>query len=41
MAANISDRFWSWEDIIVLIDKAEIDAVHYKCKAILEMPNSN
>lgn len=41
MAANISDRLWSWEDIIALIDKAEIDALTAKRQAILEMPHSN
>ena len=41
IAAKLTDRLWSWDDIIVLIDKAEVEAVQAKRLAILNSPQSN
>jgi IS1 family transposase len=41
MAANVTDRLWSIEDIVVLIDNAEVKAVSAKRSAILASPHSN
>ncbi len=41
MAANLTDRLWSWGDIIVLINKAEIEALQAKRLAVLNTPQSN
>jgi IS1 family transposase len=41
MAAGVSDRLWSMEDIVTLIDNAEVQAVARKRGAILNVPHSN
>ena len=41
MAAGLTDRIWTWEDILVIADKAEAEAIQAKRLALLEMPQSN
>lgn len=41
IAAGLTSEVMSWEDIIVLIDKAEADALQRRREAMLEMPQSN
>jgi hypothetical protein len=41
MAANVTDRLWSIEDIVTLVENAEVQAVAAKRSAILASPHSN
>jgi hypothetical protein len=41
MAANVTDRLWSIEDIVTLVENAEIQAISAKRSAILASPHSN
>ena len=41
MAAGVTDRLWSIEDIAGLIDDAEVRAVTQKRAALLGLPHSN
>jgi IS1 family transposase len=41
MEVGLTDRLWSWEDFIALMDKAEENRLLAKRRAMLEMPYSN
>jgi hypothetical protein len=41
MAAGVSDRLWSLEDIVTLVDNAEIQAIAHKRAELLASPQSN
>ncbi len=41
MAAGLTDRLWTWEDVLVLADKAKAEAIQTKRRAFLEAPYSN
>jgi hypothetical protein len=41
MAANVTDRLWSIEDIVTLVENAEVQGVAAKRSAILASPHSN
>jgi IS1 family transposase len=41
MAAGLTDRLWTWEEIVELMDVAQRDAILAKRRAILEAPYSN
>jgi hypothetical protein len=41
MAANVTTRLWSVEDIVTLVENASVQAVVEKRSAILASPQSN
>jgi len=41
MAANVTDRLWSIEDIVTLVENAQVQAISAKRSAILASPQSN
>ena len=40
MAAEISDRLWSWEEFVALMDEAQHNALLAKRRAMLELSYS-
>jgi hypothetical protein len=40
-AASVTDRLWSIEDVVTLVENAEVQAVVEKRSAILASPQSN
>ena len=41
MAAGLTTKLMGWKDIIAIMDTAELNAVHRRRAAMLEMPYSN
>jgi hypothetical protein len=41
LAAGVTDRLWSMEDVVTLLDNAEVRAVAQKRSTVLASPHSN
>jgi len=40
-AAGLTTKLMSWEDVIAIMDEAEVEATRQRREAMLEMPQSN